>query len=495
MSVSRHYNLFIFEVSCVGIVRPAIYFVHMTNSNILFTDLNLEPALLKAIEETGYTKPTPIQEQSIPQVLLGKDILGAAQTGTGKTAAFALPILNHIIKNKVRLMPKHTRVLVISPTRELTVQIHDSFKTYGKHTQFKSAVVFGGVGQEQQVRALSQGVDVLVATPGRLLDLIQQRHIVLTGLEIFVLDEADRMLDMGFLPDVRKVVKLLPPKRQNLFFSATMPSEIRGLADSLLTDPVHVKVTPVASTVDKIQQSVMFVDKARKKDLLLDLFRTNKSLKKVIIFTRTKHGANRLAETLAKNSIPSQAIHGNKSQNARQQALENLRSGRNQVLVATDIVARGIDIDEISHVINYELPNDPESYVHRIGRTARAGHSGIAISFCDHEEKSYLRDIEKLIKIEITRNRESTFHSDSAENARLMSSGKAKAMIEGRDTSRRNFRPKFGKKPNHGGGGQGKPRFGGDNRKPNQGGQSQQQPAQARHKSGFKTNNVQKTDW
>lgn len=481
----------------MGIGRPAIYCGHMTtnsNSNILFTDLALDPALLKAIEATGYTKPTPIQEQSIPQVLNGKDILGAAQTGTGKTAAFALPILNHIIKNKVQLKPKHTRVLVISPTRELTVQIYDSFKTYGKFTQFRAAVIFGGVGQEQQVRALAQGVDVLVATPGRLLDLIQQRHLVLNGLEIFVLDEADRMLDMGFLPDVRRVVKLLPPKRQNLFFSATMPTEIRGLADSLLTDPVHVKVTPVASTVDKIQQSVMFVDKTRKKDLLLDLFRTNKSLKKVIIFTRTKHGANRLAETLAKNAIPSQAIHGNKSQNARQQALENLRSGRNQVLVATDIVARGIDIDEISHVINYELPNDPESYVHRIGRTARAGNSGIAISFCDHEEKSYLRDIEKLIKIEITRDRESTFHSDSAENARLMSPGKAKASIEGRrDNSRRSFRPKFGQRPN-GGGGSGKPRFGGDSRKPRPEGQPQQQQP-ARHKSGFKTSNAQPKEW
>lgn len=440
-----------------------------TNSTPLFTDLNLESSLLKAIELTGYTQPTPIQAQSIPHVLLGRDILGAAQTGTGKTAAFALPILNHIIKNKVRLTPKHPRVLVVSPTRELAVQIYDSFKTYGKFTTFKAAVIFGGVGQEQQVRALAQGVDVLVATPGRLLDLIQQRHIVLAGLEIFVLDEADRMLDMGFLPDVRKVVKLLPAKRQNLFFSATMPTEIRGLADSLLTDPVHVKVTPVASTVDKISQSVMFVDKARKKDLLLDLFRKNAELKKVIIFTRTKHGANRLAETLAKNRIPSQAIHGNKSQNARQQALENLRTGRNQVLVATDIVARGIDIDQITHVINYELPNDPESYVHRIGRTARAGHSGIAISFCDAEEKSYLRDIEKLIKIEITRDKDHTFHSNSVENARMVSSGKAKAMIEGRDNSRR-FRPKFGKRPS------------------TSGGSSSQQKPSERHKSGFKTN-------
>lgn len=417
-----------------------------THSNSLFIDLSLESVLLKAIETTGYTKPTPIQAQAIPHILLGRDILGAAQTGTGKTAAFALPILNHIVKNKLRLVPRQPRALVISPTRELAVQIYESFRTYGQFTSIKAAVIFGGVGQEPQIRSMNQGVDVLVATPGRLLDLIQQRRIELTNLEIFVLDEADRMLDMGFLPDVRKVVKLLPQKRQNLFFSATMPTQIRELADSLLTNPVHVKVTPVASTVDKISQSVMFVDKARKKDLLLDMFQKNTDLKKVIIFTRTKHGANRLAETLVKNKIPSQAIHGNKSQNARQQALDNLRTGKNQVLVATDIVARGIDIDQISHVINYELPNDPESYVHRIGRTARAGHSGVAISFCDAEEKSFLRDIEKLIKIEITRDKNHTFHSNSAENAKFMSSGKAKAIIEGREKSSR-FRPKFGKRP------------------------------------------------
>ncbi len=418
----------------------------MTNAEPLFSQLDLDPLILKAIEETGYTRPTPIQAQSIPHVLKGRDILGAAQTGTGKTAAFALPILNHLLKNQVRLTPKQPRVLVVSPTRELAVQIFESFKTYGKFTRIKAAVIFGGVGQESQVRAMSQGVDVLVATPGRSLDLMNQRHVAIGNLEVFVLDEADRMLDMGFLPDVRKIVKLLPPKRQNLFFSATMPTEIRGLADSLLKDPVHVKVTPVASTVEKIQQSVMFVDKARKKDLLLDMFRDNKSLSKVIIFTRTKHGANRLAETLLKNKIPSQAIHGNKSQNARQQALENLRTGRNQVLVATDIVARGIDIDQITHVINYELPNDPESYVHRIGRTARAGHSGIAISLCDAEEKSYLKDIEKLIAMEITRERSHKFHSDSVENARLMSKGKAKAAIEGRSGGgggRNRFRPKF----------------------------------------------------
>lgn len=481
-----------------------------TQSNTLFADLNLDPKLLKAIDLTGYTQPTPIQAQSIPQVLVGRDILGAAQTGTGKTAAFALPILNHIIKKQVRLTPKQARVLVVSPTRELAVQIYDSFMTYGKFTQFKAAVIFGGVGQESQVRNLSQGVDILVATPGRLLDLIKQRHIYLNGLEIFVLDEADRMLDMGFLPDVRRVVSLLPPKRQNLFFSATMPSEIRGLADSLLIDPVHVKVTPVASTVDKIAQSVMFVDKARKKDLLLDLFRKNSELKKVIIFTRTKHGANRLAETLIKNKIPSQAIHGNKSQNARQLALENLRTGKNQVLVATDIVARGIDIDQITHVINYELPNDPESYVHRIGRTARAGHSGIAISLCDAEEKSYLRDIEKLIKIEITRDKDHTFHSDAVENARLMSSGKAKAMIEGRsggDRSQRSFRPKFGKKSSFGGGGSKPHQQGGRSQqqggKPQQhsggGGQAQGHQSQAkppaRHKSGFKTHSAPNKEW
>lgn len=423
---------------------------------IAFSDLNLDPTLLKALEASGYTKPTPIQEQAIPKVIEGRDILGAAQTGTGKTAAFALPILQYLIKNPKQLVAKQTRVLVVSPTRELASQIYDSFLTYGKNVRFRAAVVFGGVGQEKQVRATAQGVDVLIATPGRLLDLIQQRYLNLRELEVFVLDEADRMLDMGFLPDVRKVVQMLPPKRQNLFFSATMPKEIQGLADSLLKDPVHIKVTPVASTVDKIQQSVMFVEKSRKKDLLLDLFRNN-NLSKVIVFTRTKHGANRLAETLLKNKIQTQAIHGNKSQNARQQALDNLRTGRSRVLVATDIVARGIDIDQISHVINYELPNDPESYVHRIGRTARAGHSGIAISLCDAEEKAYLKDIEKLISMEITRDKDHAFHSDSVEHARAMSKGKAKATIEGRsggggNRNNRRFKPRFGGKKSPQGG-------------------------------------------
>lgn len=416
----------------------------MTTTSILqFSELNLDASLIKAISETGYTTPTPIQSQSIPKVLEGRDILGAAQTGTGKTAAFALPILDFLIKNPIRLTAKHSRVLVVSPTRELAVQIYESFSTYGKYVRFNSAVIFGGVGQEKQVRNLAQGVDVLIATPGRLLDLIKQRHLNLSGLEIFVLDEADRMLDMGFLPDIKRVIKMLPQKRQNLFFSATMPAEIKSLADSLLTNPVHVKVTPVASTVDKIEQSVMFVDKSKKKDLLLELFKNN-SLKKVIVFTRTKHGANRLAETLSKNNIMTQAIHGNKSQSARQHALENLRTGRNRVLVATDIVARGIDIDQISHVINYELPNDPESYVHRIGRTARAGHSGIAISLCDHEERSYLKDIEKLIAIEIKRDIDQPFHSESVEHSRIMSKGKAKAAIESRGGGRGGrFKPKF----------------------------------------------------
>lgn len=409
----------------------------------LFQDLNLNPNLLRAVSESGYTTPTPIQSQCIPRILEGRDILGAAQTGTGKTAAFALPILNYLIENPKRLTPRHARVLVVSPTRELAVQIHESFNTYGKYMRFHSAVIFGGVGQDKQVKNLSQGVDVLIATPGRLLDLINQRHLNLTGIEVFVLDEADRMLDMGFLPDVRRMVKMLPEKRQNLFFSATMPKEIKSLADSFLKDPVHVSVTPVSSTVEKIQQSVMFVEKSRKKDLLLELLK-NKSMHKVIIFTRTKHGANRLAESLSKNNISSQAIHGNKSQTARQHALENLRSGRNRVLVATDIVARGIDIDQISHVINYELPNDPESYVHRIGRTARAGHSGIAISLCDAEERSYLRDIEKLIAMEIDRDKTHPFHSENVENSRIMSKGKAKAAIEARGNGHRNrFRPKF----------------------------------------------------
>ncbi|MES2856522.1 MAG: DEAD/DEAH box helicase, partial [Bdellovibrionota bacterium] len=367
--------------------------------------------------------------------------LGCAQTGTGKTAAFALPILHRLVSSNRRPEPRQPRVLVLTPTRELALQIFDSFKVYGKHLRLTYSVIFGGVGQGPQVQGISRGVDVLVATPGRLLDLINQKHVTLRGLEVFVLDEADRMLDMGFINDIRKIIAMLPAKRHNLFFSATMPPEIVKLSSSLLTNPARVEVTPVSSTAELITQWVMFVEKDKKKDLLRHLLQ-DKDLKRVIVFTRTKHGANKVSEVLDKNKIPSAAIHGNKSQSARVRALEEFKSGKIRVLVATDIAARGIDIDGITHVINFELPNISESYVHRIGRTARAGAEGIAISFCDAEERAYLKDIEKLIGQKITPVLEQPFHSASVLNAPPMSKGKAKALIEGKQRPRRGGPPR-----------------------------------------------------
>lgn len=397
-----------------------------------FADLNLIEPLQKAIADTGYTTPTPIQVAAIPPLLEGRDLLGCAQTGTGKTAAFALPILHRLAENPVwKHEHRQARALILTPTRELAIQIHDSFQVYGKHLRMRTAVIFGGVGQNPQVKSLVQGVDVLVATPGRLLDLIQQRHLSLSKLEIFVLDEADRMLDMGFIHDIRKVIALLPKERHNLFFSATMPPEIQKLSQSLLHNPVRVEVTPVSSTADKIEQTVMFVEKSRKRDLLRHVL-SDETLRRVIVFTRTKHGANKVVEVLEKNGISSAAIHGNKSQTARQKALENFRVGRVRVLVATDIAARGIDIDDVTHVINYEIPNISESYVHRIGRTARAGAEGKAISFCDAEEKSFLKGIERLIGKSLTVIEDQPYHSVDVAQARLMSPGKAKAAIEGR---------------------------------------------------------------
>ena len=405
-----------------------------------FSDLNLIEPILKAIEETGYTTPTPIQSQAIPPLLEGKDLLGCAQTGTGKTAAFALPILHRLATNYKRPEPKSPRTLVLTPTRELAIQIYDSFKVYGKNLKLKHTVIFGGVGQGPQVKSIREGVDVLVATPGRLLDLIEQRCLRLDKIEVFVLDEADRMLDMGFIHSIRKILTMLPKKRHNLFFSATMPQDIVKLADSMLVEPVKVEVTPQATTVELIEQSVMYVDRSKKRDLLRTLLQ-NKEFEKVIVFTRTKHGANRVAEVLLKNRIPTEAIHGNKSQGARQRALENLKSGKIRVLIATDIAARGIDIDGISHVINYEIPNISESYVHRIGRTARAGAKGIAISFCDAEEKSFIKDIEKLIGRSIPLVTNHPYHSEEVANARLMSKGKAKASIEKSENSPNNRKP------------------------------------------------------
>lgn len=396
-----------------------------------FADFGLIEPLTLAIKETGYTVPTPIQKAAIPPLLEGRDILGCAQTGTGKTAAFALPILQNLTKKSTRREPKQARTLVLTPTRELAIQIYDNFKIYGKNLNLKYAVIYGGVGQAPQVQAVAHGVDVLVATPGRLLDLIQQKHLRLDRLEVFVLDEADRMLDMGFIHAIRQILKLLPAKRHNLFFSATMPKEIETLASTMLVEPARVEVTPVSSTAELIQQKVLFVDKSQKRDLLRHVLK-DPSMKRVIVFTRTKHGANKVVEVLVKNNISSAAIHGNKSQTARQNALENFRVGRVRVLVATDIAARGIDIDDISHVINFEIPNISESYVHRIGRTARAGASGQALSFCDAEEKAFLKDIEKVIGQSIPVDMDHPYHSQEVMTSRTLSKGKAKAQIEAR---------------------------------------------------------------
>ncbi len=365
-----------------------------------FLDLGLSEPILKALTDEKYVSPTPIQAQTIPQVLLGRDVVGIAQTGTGKTAAFALPILHHLGGDRRRPLPRTCRVLVLSPTRELSAQIVDSFKTYGRYLRPSVALAIGGVNINPQMRALAHGVDVLVATPGRLLDLMDHRAVTLDRVEVFVLDEADRMLDMGFINDIRKIVRKIPAKRQTLFFSATMPREITDLASSMLTDPVRVAVTPAATTVERIDQRVILVDRAAKPALLAQLLRSE-PIDRVLVFTRTKHGADKVVRALAKSQLSAEAIHGNKSQNQRERVLAAFRSGKVRTLVATDIAARGIDVEGISHVVNFDLPNIPESYVHRIGRTARAGADGIAISFCDAEERVFLRDIEKLIRIKI----------------------------------------------------------------------------------------------
>ncbi len=365
-----------------------------------FKDLQLIDPLLRAVHAEGYTDPTPIQVQAIPHVLTGRDVLGCAQTGTGKTAAFALPILQQLSARKSGSPRPSIRALILSPTRELAAQIGDSFAAYGRHVRLSHAVIYGGVGQNPQVQAVQRGIDILVATPGRLLDLMGQGVVKLDRVEILVLDEADRMLDMGFIHDVRRVIKALPTRRQTLLFSATMPDPIRELAQDILIDPVSVEVVPQATPIELIAQSVYLVEKTDKFALLEHLLR-DQSIKRVLIFTRTKHGADKLARHLNKVQIKADAIHGNKSQGAREQALAKFKSGASRVLIATDIVARGIDVENITHVINFDLPNEPESYVHRIGRTARAGASGIAFSFCDEVEREYLRDIEKLIKMPI----------------------------------------------------------------------------------------------
>jgi ATP-dependent RNA helicase RhlE len=387
-----------------------------------FEELRLAEPILRAVAAEGYSLPTPIQAQAIPHVIEGRDLLGCAQTGTGKTAAFALPILHRLSQSNGRVIAGHgarpdmrhpatshqrtrhgrpIRCLVLSPTRELALQISDSFRSYGRFTGARHTVVYGGVSQNPQTQALHDGVDILVATPGRLLDLMNQGFIDLRSVEMFVLDEADRMLDMGFIPDIRRIVAKLPAKRQTLFFSATMPSDIRKLADSILSHPVSIQVAPVSAPATNVEHSVYFVEKQQKSSLLTHLL-NNTPISRALIFARTKHGADRIAKHLHRAGIRADAIHGQKSQSARQRVLGNFRSNKTSILVATDIAARGLDIDEISHVINYDMPNVPETYVHRIGRTARAGASGVAVSFCDQDERSHLKAIERLIRQHIT---------------------------------------------------------------------------------------------
>ena len=359
-----------------------------------FKDLNIIPPIMKAVTQAGYIQATEIQHQTIPHILKGNDVIGCAQTGTGKTASFAIPILQLLQEKPTS--KRSIRTLILTPTRELAIQIEENFKTYGKFLGLNHLAIFGGVPQGKQITAIKKGVDILIATPGRLLDLIGQGYINISEIEILVLDEADRMLDMGFVHDVKKVLTKVPAKRQTLFFSATMPQEIRKFAQSILNNPKEINVTPVSSTAQSVKQSVYFVEKTEKLDLLIHILEDS-SINRSLVFARTKHGADKLVKQLVKTGIYAAAIHGNKSQNARQKALDDFKNSRIRVLIATDIAARGIDIDELPHVINYELPNVPETYVHRIGRTGRAGAQGVAISFCDSEEKKELKNIQKLI--------------------------------------------------------------------------------------------------
>jgi ATP-dependent RNA helicase RhlE len=369
-------------------------------NDLTFSALGVAEPILRALAQENYTTPTPIQTRAIPALLAGKDLLGIAQTGTGKTAAFGLPLLQRLSTGHVPPRPREAKSLILAPTRELAVQIGDSLKTYGRFLNLRIAVILGGVSQNAQINATRNGVDILVATPGRLLDLVNQRHIRLDTVSSFIVDEADRMLDMGFIRDVRKIVAALPRQRQSMLFSATMPDDIVKLVGDMLHQPERIEIAPQGRTADRVSQKLFFVPAMQKRQLLVELLK-DLAMYRVIVFTRTKHGANKVAEHLNKNGVMSDAIHGNKSQNARQRALDSFRSGKLRVLVATDIAARGIDIDDITHVVNFELPNEPESYVHRIGRTARAGAEGAAISFCDQSERNYLRDIEKLTRLKI----------------------------------------------------------------------------------------------
>ncbi len=376
---------------------------------MLIKDLEIVEPIKKALKDEGYTDATPIQEQSIPSLLKGSDLLGCAQTGTGKTAAFAIPILQGLSLNRTKQSGKRQiKALILAPTRELAIQIADSFKAYGNKLPLKTLVIYGGVSQHPQTKALTSGVDILVATPGRLLDLIGQKYVSLKNIEYFVLDEADMMLDMGMIHDVKRIIKFIPTKRQTMFFSATMPKEIEKLSASILTNPIKVAVTPVSSAVEIIEQSLYYVDKGNKKHLLAELLK-DKSIESALVFSRTKHGANKIVSDLSKKGFAAEAIHGNKSQNARQKALKNFKEKRTRILVATDIAARGIDIDQLSHVINFDLPEVPETYIHRIGRTGRAGLGGVAISFCSFAEKPLIKAIEKLTSKPITEVEEHDF--------------------------------------------------------------------------------------
>ncbi|OIQ86451.1 ATP-dependent RNA helicase RhlE [mine drainage metagenome] len=419
-----------------------------------FSELGLAEPICRAVAAEGYDHPTPIQSQAIPHILAGADLLGIAQTGTGKTAAFALPVLHRLSLVRKKAGPKGVRALVLTPTRELAIQVSDCFGTYGCHLGLRRATIFGGVGMQPQIKTLAGGVDVLVATPGRLLDLVNRDCLRLDMVEVLVLDEADRMLDMGFIHDVRKVVGMVPKQRQTLFLSATMAGPVAELASTMLHQPKRVEVTPQATTVERIRQSVMFVSRDDKRQLLVDVL-SDTSVGRAIVFSRTKHGANRLAEQLQKSGVTAEAIHGNKSQGARQRALADFQAGRIRALVATDIAARGIDVDGITHVINFELPNEPESYVHRIGRTARAGAEGCALSFCELEELAYLKAIEKAIRQPVPVDDSHPYHAE--------------------DIARRSSHGPVPKPPKRGGGGNGGGN--GGNRPPRQGGEGKARPA------------------
>jgi ATP-dependent RNA helicase RhlE len=443
-----------------------------------FPNLKLIEPLLKALNDEGYTTPTPIQEQSIPIILSRKDLLGCAQTGTGKTAAFAIPLLQLLCEDAAGIKQdtgvrniRPIQALILTPTRELAIQIDESFAAYGKYTGMKHLVIFGGVPQHSQVQALQRGIDILVATPGRLLDLVDQRHVNLRDIKFFVLDEADRMLDMGFVHDVKKIIARLPQKKQTLFFSATMPPEIQRLANTILVNPSKVEVTPASTTAETVQQSMYFVERQDKRSLLLHVLKTHE-IPTALVFARTKHGADKIAQGLVRAGIRAEAIHGNKSQNARQRALLNFKSRQIRILVATDIAARGIDIDELTHVINYELPNVPETYVHRIGRTGRAGASGIALSFCDAEEKEFLRDIEKLIgrPVPVVEDHPHVMHAS-------LSFRPPVAAGSGRSGGGRNGTSGFGR--NNGSGGERRASSGGDRR--SSGGERRERPPHQRN--------------